>query len=261
MSTELETGPASPRITRVAPVEDARAWARALAAFHPGRAAQLKIDGSAAVWRADLAGRSVVIKTWAMRSFADRLKLACRMARGDRHWRGARWLLDNGFHTARPLVLATDRGPAGPRQWLVMEYLDGPTVLDCIIDGTLAAKDEHGLARALASQVSEMVALGRFNRDHKPSNLIVTGVGTASPRVAIIDCVAIRKCRRFDFSMMRRMLASLYIEPLGLGAPPRRSLCMRALTSIDARSWWQTLEHLVVSHGDPRSRVDPRAGR
>ncbi len=248
------------RVERTAPGEDPRAWLDWMRGFEPGAARTLKIDEGTGVWRAGMNGRDVVVKMWEHRTLGARIKLLLRGSRAWRHWRGAAWLEASGFTTARTLALMTEYGPGGPRQWLVMEFLAGETVLEAIAGGGLGVRREHGLAAALGGQVSDMVARGRFNRDHKPSNLIVTGWAGDEPTVGIIDCVAIRPCRRFDFGAMRRMLASLFIEPLGVGAAPRRTLCMRALTAIQAKGWWRELEQMVREHGDPRPRVDPLAG-
>lgn len=240
---------------RVAEGEDSVAWQAALEGFDPGKAEVLKIDGSAGVWGATLGGRDCVVKMWEYRGIWGRVKMQVRASRGWRHWRGARWLEENGFATAPTEALMSERGDGVVREWLVMRRLDGPTVLEILEYSLVGTRREHALAGALGEQVSEMVARGRFNRDHKPSNLIVTGWTEGVPTVAVIDCVAIRKCRRFDFGAMRRMLASLYIEPLGVGSPPRRGLCMRALEAIRAREWWWLIVGAVQEHGDPRPRV------
>ncbi len=245
------------RIDRLAEGEPGQAWIEMLRSFDPSAARVLKIDDRTGVWRVSRGGRELVLKMWEYSGVGGRLKLLLRASRGWRHWRGARWLAEHGIGTARPLALMTEHGSGGPREWLVMEFLPGKTVLEHLHEGDLRPRQEHALAAAIAGQVSDMVARGRFNRDHKPSNLIVTGWDGDEPRIAIIDCVAIRRCGRFDFGAMRRMLASLYIEPLGVGCPPRRALCGRALAAISALRWWPMLGAQVLAHGDPRPRIDP----
>ncbi len=141
-----------------------------------------------------------------------------------------------------------------------MERLDGPTLLEAITSGESSARWQHALAAAAADQVSAMVGRGRYNRDHKPSNLVVVvGSGdSGGPILAVIDCVAIRPCRRFDFGAMKWMLSCLVIEPMGIGLPVRRALCMRALATIQAVSWWGEITGMITGRGDPKPRVDPR---
>lgn len=250
--------PVGLRIDRLAEGQDRHAWLEDLKRIDLGKAQILKIDDRTGVWKTPLAGREVVLKMWEYPTLPGRLKLIFRASRGCRQWRGAQWLIANGFPTAKPLALCTEYGPGGPREWLAIEHLEGRSILDHIADQDLSISQEHAVAKALAEQISDMVAKGRFNRDHKPSNLILTCWEGDKPRIAIIDTVAIRRCRRFDFAAMQRMLASLYIEPLGLGCSPRRTLCMRALDAIQAWDWWPTLSGMIRNHGDPTPRINPR---
>lgn len=246
------------RVDRLCGGEDPAAWEEELSSVRLDPARAFKVDGGVGVYPAKIMGRDVVVKVWDMSSFWSRVKSWARVSRAWRHWRGAVWLAENGILTARPFVLARDRGPRGHREWLVMERLDGPTLLDVVTSGKESTRREHALAAAAADQVSAMVGRGRYNRDHKPSNLVVGSRETGEPTLAVIDCVAILPCRRFDFGAMRRMLFCLAIEPMGVGRPVRRSLCMRALTTIQAGSWWSEIAGMVVSHGDPRPRFVPR---
>ncbi len=254
------------KITAIAPGEDPAAWSRALANFTPTAAHVLKQDATSAVWAAMFNNRPCVIKAVQYTSALDRLKATLHLSRGWRHWRGASWLISRNIPTAKPYLLAsgTDSATGAAVEWLIMERLNGPTILEVLRDirddtTNLSVKQEHKIAAALGVLASELVAQGRFNRDHKPSNLILTGWDQAhgDPIIAIIDCVAIRKCRRFDFKAMRRMLASLVIEPAGVGVLPRRSLVMRGLAEIQGQSWWREIERAVRLHGDPTPRINP----
>lgn len=180
-----------------------------------------------------------------------------------------------------------------------MERLSGPSVLEILAaargrhDSTrgdaadapqaalLGPRRQLALARELGRQLRRLIGHGRFNRDHKPSNLIVLSADHR-PRVAIIDCVAILPVSRAGGpgEALQRMLASLYIEPSGVGAPPRRSLILATLhgaLGIDRpaspgaprilrshrvdrrrlRALWNSVADRVRSHGDPTPRVDP----
>jgi hypothetical protein len=260
-------------VDRIAAGEDRRAWRQALRSFDPASAVALKEDGGAAVYRAHLLGRDVVLKRWDLRTLGARLKAVARCAQADRHWRNARWLAGNGFRTSACYVLATNDTRGGPRRWLVMGWLPGRTVLEHLASGEHSVRQDHALAMALGRQLAEFALANALNRDHKPSNLVVLGEPD-NPEVAILDCVGIR-LRRSDPA---RMFASLMIEPLGCGLSVRRSLAARAIRAFTDRTFsdalplgaqeraavrafrndlWRHAAALVSSHGDPRPRVNP----
>lgn len=270
---------------RPSPRPSAQQWAEAIGAFDPAKAVLLKADGPTRVWRAALLGQDVVIKCWELGSRPGRVKVLFRGGRGDRHWRGAEWLLAHGVRTAQPLALAiqdggavrhtprSDRGSSPgrswPRQWLVMRALDGPTVLELLADAELPVRRQHTLAAELGRQVDRITQQGRYNRDHKPSNLIVEHLDENEARVAIIDCVAINRCSRGNGLAGLRMLSSLITEPIGCGVRPRRAVMMRALRAFVGvgprnavvRYWWERISTHVAAKGDPRPTVDPLLNR
>lgn len=278
------------------------AWSRALEAWRrsgePGR--PLKRDARTSVVAARLAGRDVIVKRWTLAG-VSRLKASLGAGRGQRHWSGAAWLARHHVDTATCLVLAHDSSERERIDYLVMERLSGPSVLEILAaaggrhDSTrgdaanapqaalLGPRRQLALARELGRQLRRLIGHGRFNRDHKPSNLIVLSADHR-PRVAIIDCVAILPVSRAGGpgEALQRMLASLYIEPSGVGAPPRRSLILATLhgaLGIDRpaspgaprtlrshrvdrrrlRALWNSVADRVRSHGDPTPRVDPLA--
>ncbi len=242
--------------------------------FDASRATVLKQEAGSDVLLATLLGKSVVIKRSLRRGLGDRLKWMTRASRGHRQWRGAEWLQEHGFGTARPLVLAYEPGrPA--REWLVLEALSGKTLLQHIADNDLCVREEHAVARAVGRQVSALIKSGRFNRDHKPSNLIVLRTAEGFS-ISIIDCVAIRRGK--DGAV--RMLHALAVEPTGLGVLPRRALLARVVASmvesdfarLDAAlpevrlARWasrRAIRDLVIGslhrHGDPTPRTNPLA--
>ncbi len=256
-------------------------WSDAIKGFDPTKAVLLKADGPTRVWRAWMHGQDVVIKCWELSSFLGRVKAMFGGGRGDRHWRGAEWLLAQGFRTAEPLALGIEYGGARhhepgssggrrwPMQWLVMRALDGPTVLELMADSDLPVAEQHSLAAELGQQVDRIVQQGRYNRDHKPSNLIVEHLDESSARVAIIDCVAINRCARGNGLGALRMLSSLIIEPMGCGVRPRRGLMMRALRAcvgVGSRNagggyWWERVARHIAARGDLRPRENPLKGR
>lgn len=261
-----------------------QAWLQALRSFDSGNAAVLKREGLSDVLRAELLGLRVVIKRRTRSGLSDRIKWVCGQSRHHRHWRGAEWLLAHGFGAARPLVLAV----VGKQEWLVMEEVEGKSLLQVIADGGLSVRDEHQLARDVGRHLSALGKAGHFNRDHKPSNLIVERrrlgeklswkpkqPGRDGFSISIIDSVAIRRGKE-----PVRMLHALAVEPLGLRTLPRRSILARVLLSmfeadyelpgLDAdemrqitkgvrREMWDRVAESLRLHGDPTPRTNPLA--
>lgn len=298
-----------------APGASGRAWARAISAWvragEPGRV--LKCDGPHVVVAASMFGRAVVVKRWHHPPWT-RFRSGISGSKSERHWRGAAWLTRHSIDTAPCLAMAHDATFIARRDYLIMEQLVGPTVLDVLagarrrdtregghagegpFDGprtaagredraSIGVRDELAIARAIGRQAARLIGLGRFNRDHKPSNLIVVR-RSGGMRVAVIDCVAILPLSRGGGAgeAMERMLASLVIEPLGLGVSPRRSLILAALRGAlelergrsggragghgvgsparragkgRVRGLWLSIAARVSAHGDPTPRVRP----
>jgi tRNA A-37 threonylcarbamoyl transferase component Bud32 len=230
----------------------------------------LKHEGRAWVWRARLLDREVVIKSRELGAI-DRLKQALGASRADRHWRGAAALSMKRIQTARVLAMGRMTIDSRPADVLVMEFIEGPTLLKMLAGGNdLGTRAQHVIARAVGRQVGVMVEAGMYNRDHKPSNILMrtTRAGDAEP--VVIDCVAIRygpwaSSRRGAV----RMLASLVIEPTGCGCPPRRTLMLRVLLAAiasgstspsckaDVRALWRAVADRVNRHGDTKPLVNP----
>lgn len=281
-----------------APGASSAAWSRGLTAWvrdgHPGRV--LKHDATTLVVAAQLAGRAVVVKRWSLEGMS-RLKAMLGAGRGQRHWAGAAWLARHKIATAPCLVLAHDGAAGVRRDYLVMDRLHGPSVLELLARARepdaaqprprtrgggggagAGVRDELAIARQLGRQIAHMIAHGRFNRDHKPSNLMIVPAADG-PGVAVIDCVAILPLSRGGGAgtALERMLASLYIEPLGVGVPPRRSLVLAALCAALGlehralgsrapghppgrrlvRGLWLSIAARVRAHGDAAPKVNP----
>lgn len=231
----------------------------AVRALGPADASVIKRDGHAEVLSARVAGIRVIVKRWAARSLLDRLKMAARCGRADRHARGAARLRACGVPTAAVLAQQTVTEQGRCVQVLVIEHLTGKTVLQHLADGDLSPRQQHAIARRVALDMAALLRQGFYNRDHKPSNLIVTDV--AAPTVAVIDTVAIRRCG--DVGAIR-MLASLFIEPLGCGHPPRRALAFRVVRTLadqglgtPYQQLWMYTANVIRNHGDPTPRIDP----
>lgn len=221
------------KIQRIAAGEarDRAQWLDALTRLDERSFKELKRDGATVVLRGRMVGQEVVVKRWELRTIGARLKSVWRASKAFRHVRGAERLSRAGVPVARPLVLAT-RGRTA--EVLVMEALPGVSVLHHLARKDLSVKAEHALARTLGAQIALMTLRGVYNRDHKPSNLIVTDASDAAVEVAVIDTVDIRTAKKMKGCY--RMLASLLIEPMGCGVAPRATLIARVLRSF-CESW------------------------
>lgn len=244
----------SVRVVRVAPGVDARAMGDELAGLNKSGLKPFKDAPGGTVAPALLGSNTrVVVKNQPLIGLRQRSGAWTASTRGLRAWRSARWLLDNGFQTAEPLLLLRGTRDGRTIETLVCRRLDGPTLLE-----TIHAGASPETARLVGDQLARLVSAGRYNRDHKPSNLIVTN--PAKPP-AIVDTVAIRPAP-FRARALVRMLAALASEPTGLGFAPSAALCLRTTRAAaggagDGRELFWRAQKLLLSKGDLRPRDLP----
>ena len=261
---------------RTAPGEPAEQWLAALTDPAWLGAAKILKDDKKGSWvrRARLLGRDVVVKCRMLNALSRRLKSAIGMGHGHKHWRGALLLQDRGIATAAPLVLCRAEIDGASCELLVLEFIEGPTLLECMASSrkeSLPVREQHAIARAVGRQVAQF-SQGLQNRDHKPSNLIVRQSAAGKPEIAVIDCVGV-----YHSPLWRGFfppLASLMIEPTGCAVPPRRALRMRTLAALTdcldgptrtsraerrkfIRIVWLLTSKRIAAHGDPTPKVNP----
>lgn len=234
-----------------------RDWAREL-----GAAAQVvKAGVRDGVWRIE-AG---IVKCSALDDARRRVQHATRTGRAWRFWRGAAWLRERGFLAPRPLAILRGWSDAGAVEAVVASYVPGTPLIRVLASGAfegrrLPARAQHALARELGAQARRLSSLGRFNQDHKPSNLIVTRADEWGAEVAIVDCIAVR--RGMGPRSLARMLACLVIEPTGLGCRTRRSLEARCLAEAcpdreERRRLAREVARLVRAQKNPVPKDNP----
>jgi tRNA A-37 threonylcarbamoyl transferase component Bud32 len=255
-------GPRPIRIVQIATGESPARWAAALESLDPRATTVLKQDAGSEVLSTMLLDRRVIIKRSEM-STGDRFKAMLGSSRGRRHWRGAAWLERHGIRTARCHVLAWSERC----EWLVMEHLEGSTLLQHLAAGTLGVRQQHAAARAVGDTLARIEASGRSNRDSKPSNLIVLDAESTQPTIAVIDCIALRPllpAGPLRAAAIARMHASVVLEPIGCRCPIRGTLLLRGLLAgggsrrqIARR--WAAARRLVEAHGDPQPAINPLA--
>jgi hypothetical protein len=184
-------------------------------------------DGS--VLRRPLLGRDLVFKTEPIDTLSRVLQSRAGRSRAHRAWNGARWLIEHELPTATPLALIVGRSGPTRVECLVLESIDGHTLLEQLANETGSPRT-HELADVVGRDIAKLFLAGRFNRDHKPSNLIVDPI---EPRVTIIDTVAIRPIAS-GLEPLERMLASLVIEPTSLADADPWSFAERAARAAGA---------------------------
>ncbi len=268
------------KVIRVAAGEDAAKWRDALSAPSTLDAATvLKEDAGSWVRRARVMGRDVVVKCRALNTVARRVKHVLGMGHGHKHWRGAELLIEAAIPTGRPLALLRVRVDGRTCELLVLEFVPGSTLLEFMDNiahsRSIPIREQHRIADAVGALSLKCMRANLYNRDHKPSNLVVESAdATTKPIIHVIDCVAIRRLH-LDDSGMTEMLGDLAIEPIGCSCFPRRALWMRAIRRIVSEYpvSAEVRRHAMISiiqdaavgveqHGDPRPRVNPlkRAG-
>ncbi len=256
---------------RIAPHQQAVLWSSTLGSDWRAGAAVLKQGQGSCVYHTKLNDQEVVIKTMVLKSIKHRVQSMLGATRGARHWLGAKWLSEHDIPTARPIALFHAMENNKLIEVLVLEYLAGRTLLKLMSDMEGARGGQVRVAQLVGGQIAELVRLGRYNRDHKPSNLIVLDEGAESERIAVIDCVALRKVGD-KVAQAGHMLASLYIEPTGCGVVLPIGLQLRAVRACArafepervkarqlARELFQVAQSRVLSHGDPTPETDPLA--
>lgn len=242
------------------------AWAEALADRPWERGHLIKRDSERTVWRASALGSAVSVKIRPARGLRRARVLLGRTDLG-RSVRGADLLTGSGVGCARVFAHAL----VGADETLVTEWLEGPTLLE-----RLAAGDGAERA-ALLSRTGELIGRqlrsGLLNRDHKPSNVIVTSAdGTA---LGLVDVGGVRAVLGSASSAVRdggRMCASVAIEPMGVGCPLSETeldalihaACVSACAGVVSVSpeylrprMSRRARRLIETHGDATPRVNP----
>ncbi|MBO9625285.1 MAG: serine/threonine protein kinase [Microbacterium sp.] len=75
-------------------------------------------------------------------------------------------------HTSLVTLFDSQLAP-GRAQYLVMEYVDGPTLATRLLSGPLSARETARLARQLADGLDAVHASGLIHRDVKPANVLL----------------------------------------------------------------------------------------
>lgn len=229
---------------------EARAVADRLGSAAMSGAPAFKKHGRAWVARVDAAGRALLVKCTPVTGLLQRVRVLASGTRFTRHWDSALWLTRHHVRTPAPRLLGSAHDGTGPVELLVLEFLPGQTLLERLADG-LSPAQAHRLAGALARQMTRLTRHGRYNRDHKPSNLLAIDeddrarpgdtpmlISDQDAQVALLDCVGLRTPRRRDpWRGADRMLASMLIEPAGCGVHIRTTDRLRMARALLDAIW------------------------
>ena len=169
----------------------------------------------------------LIVKSRSLTTLRTRLQHAVGLSRAARQMRGSRLLRAAALPAAPCLATATRITASQRLDVLVMELVPGTSLLHHLASSELTIPQQLVLADRMGSLVADLAHANLFNRDMKPSNVIIAPDHTP----VIIDTVAIRTIRggRARNTARVRMLASLLIEPIGCNVRPRGTLIYRVL--------------------------------
>lgn len=210
--------------------------------------------------------RALVIKTHTLATAAHRLRSRLGLARLDNQWKGAARLAKHALPTPRCLLLGRlpKRGGMPPADLLVMHAAQGPTLLHALAHPDAIRPELIAAAATLAGRLANA---GLFNRDLKPSNIIVEQADP--PALTIIDTVAIRTSRRTRAESLERMCFSLFVEQFGVGMEPDRvdfkaaadaalpHILQREPTEHEAAEFIARVRRRLDLHPDPTPTDNP----
>lgn len=237
----------------------------------------LKQTNDSSVIRAMVHSRDVVLKSARVRGLKGTLQGLTSRSRAHRQWRGSEWLRANGLSAPNCVAIMAGKRDGDSIETLILEYIPGHTLLWQIARGIIKDDPESPASRALAYSVgrdiSRLVKAGRFNRDHKPSNIVVSTPGPPVATLALVDAVAIMPLKPANRSdAMARMLAALLIEPKGIGHPVPEPFIRRVAHALahemvgatEADAWARDMlawaDRIVAAHKDPTPTHDPLIG-
>lgn len=229
----------------------------------------IKNDERSTVFSAEIAGYPVVVKTLALDRVKDRLRARFGRTRLSRQARGAARLESCGVHAIQPYAIVRGlTGEGEPVEALVMPRAEGPTLLRAALDRTINPHTARELLDQIGADIAGMVRAGLYNRDHKPSNIILHTDERGAIQPVLIDTADIRRClAKGGTRMMARMLAKLRIETIGTSVPVSiaeqvrvaRSAQRSSNRSGSLRELLIEVQGIIDAHGDPKPRHDPLA--
>lgn len=214
------------------------------------------------VWLASVESERVAVKVRPLESAIERLRFRLGLTDLGKAALGAAVLSARGLLTPRVRVLGLVRHEGAWREVLVSPWAEGPTLLAAWANAD--APGRRALARLAGDVVGGLAGLGLFNRDAKPSNVVLDD--TDGP--VMVDVGGVRLSGGDRALELARMVSALGFEPTGVGhAPAFGEVVVGARAAlrgsgVDRRGRQRVvseLRKLIAAHGDPRPKDDPLA--
>ena len=160
----------------------------------------LKDDDGDTIVRIELAGRSLVIKRYNLKSATHALSRAFRPSRAWRSWREGHRLRLLGISTPQPRAMIEERvGPIRRRAWIITDYCSGPTLIERLAPHIDAAAPPPAEGSALLRLMEAFHALRIKHGDCKANNLLWN---EAMGGIVVIDLDAMTQ-HTFSFTAAR----------------------------------------------------------
>lgn len=206
----------------------------------------------------------VVVKLEPLLRMRPRVQSLLRQTKHHRQWRGHDTLARHDLPSAQPLALlkgSMDLGSSAiPVEMLVLQLVPGKTLLQ------LVAQQDSGrltpsLAEQLAAHIRRFSQAGLWNRDPKPSNLIVGPTG----ELVWLDTVGVGYRRVPDHGFCRHVVKMLLVESRGVGHPCPEDFALElvaraaSLASGAARGLLAEIQREANAHTDAAPLDDPLA--
>ena len=189
-----------------------------------------------------LGSEQFILKRFGVGGWVQAAMCLLRQSRAWREWRNAHRLDRAGVRICLPLALIDQRHDRPRQQWLVLPFVQGPTLNDWLGAAPPPGQWSHAyrrqrinLACLIGEQIGQMLGAGIINRDTKPSNMILDErclAGHAMPM--LIDPAGLR--RRRSERQVHRMLAVLDRAAARVGTVTRgeQLVCLKAVLAKDS---------------------------
>jgi len=170
---------------------------------------------------------SVVVKINPLPTLGKRLRSLLKGTKHHRQWRGYERLYRAGVLAAKPLALLRATTPEGEAEVLLLEHVEGQTLLEILATRATGTPLPKRLRAVLSAAIVAHESHRLWNRDPKPSNVVLTQPPGKPLACAFIDTVGIeRRSPRHaaeDHGFLRQFLKLLLLETRGSGisAPPK----------------------------------------
>ncbi len=245
--------------TGLPPARRAELTRRACRAIQSGshdHAHCLKRQPDTEVWKVECDGLPLIVKVWDLTP-RRRLESLVRRSPAWRQARGVRILRRTAIPTSQ--VIDIIRTPQ--REFLVLDFIPGRSILEHLASGQLSCDQEKTVASAVGHLIARMLRARVGLRDPKPSNLICRAQphDPAWPDLAVIDCA-----EAGSKNDPRWQARALVAECLGVGICPRRTILMRCLREIEPdrasrHNLWRRVAREVGESENLTPRSDPLA--